>query len=100
MTVHIDEQPERAGNCGTDRNGSSELPMFTPVPVPRPQSTKIKVLVVLLAVVTGIASAFGAYIIGTHVAESAAEPVIWAAATFAATTTLMIHLSEKIGLIE
>ncbi|MET7275703.1 MULTISPECIES: hypothetical protein [Streptomyces] len=99
MTVHIDEQPER-GSRGTDRNGSSELPMSTPVPVPQPQSTKIKVLVVLLAVVTGIASAFGAYIIGTHVAEGAAEPVIWAAATFAATTTLMIHLSEKTGLIE
>ncbi|MFF6954740.1 hypothetical protein ACFZAD_39845 [Streptomyces iakyrus] len=100
MTVHIDEQSERVGNWGTDRNGSSELPMSIPVPVPRPQSTKIKVLVVLLAVVTGIAAAFGAYIIGTHAAEGAAEPVIWAAATFVATTTLMIHLSEKTGLIE
>ncbi|WP_046248936.1 hypothetical protein [Streptomyces sp. MBT28] len=100
MTVHIDEQPERAGSLGTDRHGSSELPMSPPVPEPQPHSTKIKVLVVLLAVVTGITSAFGAYIIGTHVAEGAAEPVIWAAATFVATTTLMIHLSEKTGLIE
>ncbi|UZI26643.1 hypothetical protein [Streptomyces sp. VB1] len=41
-------------------------------------------LAVLLAVVTGIASAFAAFIIGNQVTQSVAEPLVWAAATSSA----------------
>ncbi|UZI33478.1 hypothetical protein [Streptomyces sp. VB1] len=57
-------------------------------------------LAVLLAVVTGIASAFAAFIIGNQVTQSVAEPLVWAAATFVGTTTLTTHLIEKTGLLE
>ncbi|WP_437087699.1 hypothetical protein [Streptomyces sp. enrichment culture] len=66
----------------------------------RPSVTKVKVLLVLLAVMTGVAGAFGAYIVGTHVGASGAERIAWAAVTFVATTTLVTLLTEKTGLAE
>ncbi|MBQ0891303.1 hypothetical protein KBZ94_41470 [Streptomyces sp. RM72] len=56
-------------------------------------------MAVLLAVMTGIAAALAAFIAGTHLAEGAAQPVVWAATTFIATTGLVILLEEKTGLI-
>ncbi|MFI2215113.1 hypothetical protein [Streptomyces sp. NPDC020141] len=90
MTVHSEERP---GHRGIE-HASDE------VSGPHPVGTKVRVLVVLLAVVTGVAAALAAYITGTHVGASGAERIVWAAATFVATTTLAIVLAEKTGLIE
>ncbi|MEU3670926.1 hypothetical protein [Streptomyces virginiae] len=74
--------------------------MSSEVSRPRPTVTKVRVLVVLLAVMTGVAAALAAYIVGTRVGASGAERVAWAAATFVATTTLVIVLVDKTGLVE
>ncbi|MFF4013312.1 hypothetical protein [Streptomyces sp. NPDC001717] len=66
---------------------------------PRRQDAKAKVLFVLLALMTGVAGALAAYIAATH-AGNEAEPIVWAAATFISTTTLIVLLGEKAGLIE
>ncbi|MER5871966.1 hypothetical protein [Streptomyces sp. NPDC002044] len=74
--------------------------MSSEVSRPRPQGRTAKVLVVLLAVVTGIAGALAAYIVGMHATATGAERVVWAATTFVATTTLVTALVEKTGLVE
>ncbi|TRO55661.1 hypothetical protein [Streptomyces sp. IB201691-2A2] len=59
----------------------------------------IKVLAVLLAVMTGTAAAFAAYIVGDLVTKEVAEAIAWAAMTFVAATGLAVLLEEKIGLL-
>ncbi|MEU3838411.1 hypothetical protein AB0E88_00005 [Streptomyces sp. NPDC028635] len=53
----------------------------------------------LLAIMTGIAAALAAYIVGSHLTKDAADPIIWAATTFPATTGLVVLLLEKTGLL-
>ncbi|MFB7183568.1 hypothetical protein ACFCYI_38400 [Streptomyces sp. NPDC056257] len=74
--------------------------MSSEVSRPRPTGTKVRVLVVLLAVMTGVAAALAAYIVGTRVGASGAERVAWAAATFVTTTALVLVLVDKTGLVE
>lgn len=89
MTVHINGQSVSAA---TGAAGHTVLP-------PQPQTTVVKVLAVLLAVVTGIAAALAAYIVGDLVTKDVAEPIGWAAATFVGATGLVVLLEEKIGLL-
>jgi hypothetical protein len=63
------------------------------------QAIMVKVLAVMLAVMTGVAAALAAYITGAHLTKDAAAPIVWAAATFATTTGLVILLEEKTGLL-
>ncbi|MFF0561925.1 hypothetical protein [Streptomyces sp. NPDC004266] len=102
MTVHINEQPERAGERGTGHTGATQLSTHDPVPASPPpsQGAKVRVLAVLLAVAVGIASALAAYVVGHHVTKDVGEPFVWAAATFLGVTTLATHLIEKSGLID
>lgn len=89
MTVHTNEQPVPAAGSATGHTASAL----------QPQTTTVKVLAVLLAVMTGAAAALAAYIVGDHVTDSAAEPIVWTATTFMAVTGLAILLEEKTGLL-
>lgn len=89
MTVHIGGQPASAADSPTGQT----------VPTSQPQTVTIKVLAVLLAVMTGVAAAFAAYIVGDLVTKEVAEPIVWAAMTFVAATGLVVLLEEKIGLL-
>lgn len=75
-------------------------PRSTSSPAQPTQATTVKILAVLLAVMTGVAAALAAYITGTCLTNDAAEPIVWAAVTFATTIGLVILLEEKTGLIE
>lgn len=92
MTVHSEERPETAASRGIEHMNSE-------IARPRRADAKAKVLFVLLAVMTGVVGGLVAYIAATR-ASGQAEPIVWAAATFAGTTTLALLLGEKTGLIE
>jgi hypothetical protein len=93
MTVHSEGQPVPAvGSALGHTAGTSS-------PAQPTQATTVKILAVLLAVMTGVAAALAAYITGTSLTKDAAEPIIWAAVTFATTVGLVILLEEKTGLI-
>lgn len=99
MTVHTEGRPGTVAACST---GAADG-VHTSLPQPtgaRPQTTTVKVLAVLLAVVTGTAAALAANIVGCRVTKDLAEPIVWAAATFAGATSLVLLLEEKIGLLE
>ncbi|WP_437041610.1 hypothetical protein, partial [Streptomyces sp. enrichment culture] len=93
MTVHSEGQPLAAADSAlTHTAGASGAAQPA-------QATTVKILAVLLAVMTGVAAALAAYITGARLTNNAAEPIIWAAVTFATTVGLVILLEEKIGLI-
>ncbi|GHC37963.1 hypothetical protein GCM10010348_76570 [Streptomyces anthocyanicus] len=93
MTVHSEGQPAPAADSALAHTAGASSP------TQQARSTTVRVLAVLLAVMTGIAAALVAFIAGTHLVEGAAQPIVWGATTFIATTGLVILLEEKTGLI-
>ena len=93
MTAHSEGQPMPAADGALAHTASASSP------AQQTQATTARVLAVLLAVMTGLAAALAAYITGAHLTKDAAEPIVWAAAIFVATTGLVILLEEKTGLI-
>lgn len=98
MTVHIQEQPDPAAGHAAGTSATSAPASGSQPAISQAHAWKVRALAVLLALTTATAAGLGAFVVGCRVTEGAADPVIWAGATFAAVLTLVILVEEKLGL--